>query len=234
MNRIHPLVIVAILLGLLACAARAVELPRTAQPDPRLDKKTLAADQATVDRAIAELKDLDPAKRELAAATLRRLVAKYPSHTVYLASDDGGRAVWQKKLGQVKLGMTKAEVLKIAPYFQDKGAAAGGSGGNFFESYRLDYQWSMTIVYTGFTGDFRDTSQAKVIELPELHENVEEIFVVPAPPIPAPGSPGMSRAKRRPKPITSLANRTVFGRPIGATARRLRSSTGTRGNCTDP
>ena len=173
MRRLHLLAAFSILLGLSACAASAADSPRTAQPDPRLDKKTLAADQATVDRAIAELKDLDSAKREQAAATLRRLVAKYPSHTVYLATDDGGRAAWQKKIARIKVGMTRAEVLKIAPHFH---AGVGGAfgGRNFFEFYTLDYHWKLNINYTGIIGKDDTTT---VLTPPVLIEQVMEVFM---------------------------------------------------------
>jgi hypothetical protein len=117
-------------------------------------------DEDEVATHIRALSDIDSEKRAAAARALRRIVARYPSGTVYLASKDGGEAAWRAKVDRVEPGMAKVEVLKLLPPFAKGSEGAGISeGDSHVVSYRLDCHWIVRITY-------RNTD--KVIARPEL------------------------------------------------------------------
>ncbi len=135
---------------------------------PKADKPD---DEAAVRSLIKALGDLNSESRAAAAEELRRIVAKYPSGTIYLASKDGGAAAWQEKVNLIKPGTTKAEVLKILPGFAEAPESVEiGSGDSHIVSYRLDYHWMVTIYY-------RNTD--KVIERPTLTRRALQVHVEP-------------------------------------------------------
>ncbi len=126
------------------------------------DTLSCAKDTQAVAGHIKALHDTNSKTRRVAADELRRIVAKYPSGTVYLASKDGGEAAWQKKVDQVNPGMAKADVLKILPSFADEQDGSEiGSGDSHYVVYRLDYHWLVRIIYR---------NPDKVIERPVLQK----------------------------------------------------------------
>lgn len=131
-------------------------------------------DDEAVQSHIDALGDIDSETRAAAAKALRRIIAKYPSGTVYLASKDGGEAAWQEKVKRIKVGMTKAQVLNILPEFE--GAASEmceiGSGDSHIVMYRLDYHWVVTIYYR---------NPDKVIERPTLTKRALHVNIEPPP-----------------------------------------------------
>ncbi len=132
----------------------------------------VSEDEAAVSTHIKALRSADGETRKVAAAALRRIVAKYPSGTTYLSSKDGGEAAWREKVDRVEPGMAKAEVLKLLPAFAE--APDGleiAEGDSHIVSYRLDYHWVVRISY-------RNTD--KVIERPVLRKSALRIH--PAPP----------------------------------------------------
>jgi hypothetical protein len=121
-----------------------------ASPDPPGGgaSKKRKDDEESVAAHLKALRSPDDKTRAAAAAALRRIVAKYPSGTIYLASKDGGEAAWREKVNRVTVGMTKAEVLKILPPFKDAPESAEhGSGDSHIVSYRLDHHWMVTVYY---------------------------------------------------------------------------------------
>jgi hypothetical protein len=131
----------------------------------------LPDDEAAIKEHIKALHAPNSQTRAGAAAELRRIVARYPSKTVYLATKDGGEAAWQEKVKQVKPGMTKAEVLKLLPAFAESPEQSEiGSGDSHIVTYRLDYHWVVRISY-------RNTD--KVIGGPVLMKRALRIFVEP-------------------------------------------------------
>jgi hypothetical protein len=128
-------------------------------------------DEAAVAACIKALSDAKSEMRKAAAADLRRIVAKYPSGTIYLTSKDGGEAIWREKVDLVTPGMSKTEVLKLLPRFPE--AADGievSSGDSHIVVYRLDYHWTVKISY-------RNTG--KVISRPVLHMRALKVEVTP-------------------------------------------------------
>jgi RNA polymerase sigma factor (sigma-70 family) len=150
----------------------AVAPPRAAQNNPPAvqEPDTLAKDEEAVAAHIKALHDADSETRATAAAALRRIVARYPSRTVYLASKDGGESVWQKKVDQVKPGMTKAEVQKILPPFPESDGFEHGSGDSHIVNYRIDYHWTVTVSYR---------NPDRVIERPTLTKRALPVPVTP-------------------------------------------------------
>jgi antitoxin component YwqK of YwqJK toxin-antitoxin module len=128
-------------------------------------------DEAAVKSHIKALGDINSETRAAAAAELRRLVAKYPSGTIDLASKDGGEAAWREKVSRIGAGMTKAEVLKILPEFAEAPETCEISSGNsHIVMYRLDYHWVVTIYYR---------NPDKVIEQPTLTKRALQVHVTP-------------------------------------------------------
>lgn len=131
----------------------------------------LKEDEAAVAECIKALRDAKSETRKTAAADLRKIVAKYPSGTIYLASKDGGEALWLDKINQVAMGMPKAEVLKLLPPFP---VAIDGftiaDGGSYIVSYRLDCHWSVNVTYR---------NNDKVIAPPVLQRRALKIEVSP-------------------------------------------------------
>jgi len=125
-------------------------------------------DASAVAAHIKALGDPDSETRAVAAAALRQIIAKYPSGTVYLSSKDGGEATWQKKLDQVKPGMTKKEVLKVLPEAIEGLELA--SGDSHLVTYRLDHHWMVTV-------DYRNPD--KVISTPVLKKFALQVDVAP-------------------------------------------------------
>ncbi len=128
-------------------------------------------DEAAVAAHIKALSAADNETRAAAAAALRRIVAKYPSKTVDLPSQDGGEATWQKKVDEVEAGMTKAEVLKRLPAFVESPEGGEiGSGDNHIVMYRLDYHWIVRIHYR---------NPDKVIKRPVLIKRALRVHAAP-------------------------------------------------------
>lgn len=128
-------------------------------------------DEAAVKAHIKALGDPSGVVRENAAKELRRIVAKYPSGTVYLRTKDGGEAAWQEKVNTIDVDMDKKEVLKVLPPFAEASEQVEiGSGQSHVVSYRLDYHWCVTVYY-------RNTN--KVIERPKLTKRALRIYVAP-------------------------------------------------------
>ena len=128
-------------------------------------------DETAVAAHIKALGAADSDTRTAAAAALRRIVAKYPSGTVYLPSKDGGEAAWQKKVDQVEPGMTKAEVLKLLPGFAAAPESFGiANGDSHIVTYRLDYHWTVRVNY-------RNTDL--VIDRPVLKKRALRVEVTP-------------------------------------------------------
>src|SRR5262249_14746160 len=69
-----------------------------ASPEPPDGSKKLKDDEEAVAAHLKALHSPDGRTRAAAAAALRRIVAKYPSGTIYLASKDGGEAAWREKV----------------------------------------------------------------------------------------------------------------------------------------
>jgi antitoxin component YwqK of YwqJK toxin-antitoxin module len=135
---------------------------------PNVDKPD---DEAAVAANIKALQSANSETRATAAAELQRIVAKYPSGTIYLAKKDGGEAVWREKVNRIDAGMTKAEVFKILPLFpEEPGISEHGSGDSHIVSYRLDYHWMVTIYYR---------NPDKVIERPTLTKRAMRVHVAP-------------------------------------------------------
>lgn len=131
----------------------------------------VSEDEDEVATQIKALSDTNSVKRASAAEVLRRIVARYQSGTVYLASKDGGEAAWRAKCDRVEPGMAKAEVLKLLPAFE--GSPDGleiASGDSHVVCYRLDYHWIVRISY-------RNTD--KVIERPVLMKSALRVHPVP-------------------------------------------------------
>jgi antitoxin component YwqK of YwqJK toxin-antitoxin module len=150
--------------GFRLSVAALLEAPKEEKPN----------DDAAVEAHIEALSDTNSETRAAAAEALRRIVAKYPSGTVHLASKDGGEAAWQEKVKRIDAGMTKAQVLKILPEFA--GAASEmceiGNGNSHIVSYRLDYHWVVKISYR---------NPDKVIERPRLTKRALQVNVAPPP-----------------------------------------------------
>ncbi len=158
-----------------AAAQPPASKPAPPKGEPTV-KGTTGVDKPNDEKAVAAhikaLHAADNETRAAAAAALRRIVAKYPSKTVYLPSKDGGEAAWQKKVEEVEAGMTKTEVLKILPGFAEASEGGGiADGDSHVVWYRLDYHWMVRISY-------RNTD--KVIERPVLIKSA--LRVHPAPP----------------------------------------------------
>jgi antitoxin component YwqK of YwqJK toxin-antitoxin module len=147
--------------GFRLSVAALLETPKEDKPD----------DEAAIATHIKALSDTNSETRAAAAEALRRILARYPSGTVYLASKDGGEADWQAKIDRVEPGMAKAEVLKLLPPFA-KGSEGGEicDGDSHIVSYRLDYHWMVRITY-------RNTD--KVIERPVLLKRALRVHLAP-------------------------------------------------------
>ncbi len=135
------------------------------------DHPAIANDEAAIASHIKALHDANSETRSDAATALRRIVAKYPSHTVYVRSKDGGAAAWQEKVDQIKPDMTKADVLKILPKIPE---ASDGlemwDGDSHVVRYRLDYHWTVTISYR---------NPDKVIDRPKLTQSAFKVYFAP-------------------------------------------------------
>jgi hypothetical protein len=121
------------------------------------------------------LKSPDSDTRAAAAAELRRIVAKYPSGTVYLSRpDDGGEAMWRAKLRLVREGMDRTEVLRILPSVEGPGAASGGvhDGGSYVTTWRLDEHWSAVATFY---------ESGELARFPRLHKGGRWVGVVHPP-----------------------------------------------------
>ncbi len=142
--------------------------PKKGVEKPKVDKPD---DEAAVKAHIKALRDPDSKTRADAAAELRRIVAKYPSDTVYLAKKDGGETAWREKVNWIEAGATKAEVLKILPEFAEAPERSElAEGDSHIVTYRLDYHWMVRIYYR---------NPDKVIERPTLMKHALRIFVPP-------------------------------------------------------
>jgi hypothetical protein len=128
-------------------------------------------DGAAIAVHIKALSDTNSEKRAAAAQALRRIVARYPSGTIYLSTKDGGEAAWQEKVNRVEPGMAKTEVLKLLPPFV-KGSENSGisEGDSHVVIYRLDYHWMVRIAYR---------NADKVIAPPELLKGALQVYVAP-------------------------------------------------------
>ena len=152
--------------GVLATGNR----PPASADKPKVDQPN---DEEAVKAHIKALHDTDRATRATAAAALRRIVAKYPSGTVYLSSQDGGAATWQAKVNRIKPGMTRAEVQRILPAFAEEPESMEiGSGDSHIVGYRLDYHWMVTITYR---------NPDRVIARPTLTKRTVRVNVPPSP-----------------------------------------------------
>jgi RNA polymerase sigma factor (sigma-70 family) len=151
---------------------RANTVPARQPPAaPAKPKEEKPDDEAAAAAHIKALRDPDGEKRAAAAEALRRIVAKYPSGTVYLTKKDGGEAAWQEQLDRVGPGMKKAEVLKILPPFAEAPESSEiGSGDSHIAMYRLDYHWVVTVRYR---------NPDKVIDRPTLARRALRIYVEP-------------------------------------------------------
>jgi antitoxin component YwqK of YwqJK toxin-antitoxin module len=120
---------------------------------------------------IQALADVNSETRSAAAKRLRKILAKYPSGTVYLASKDGREAYWQEKVNRIDVGMMKTDVLKVLPKFAEAPEEMEiGSGNSHIVAYRLDYHWMVTISYR---------NPDKVIERPTLTNRAYRVHVAP-------------------------------------------------------
>jgi hypothetical protein len=158
----------SLLVVLFAFTSAAVGAGTPGSQEPQAD---LRADEQAIQKHIKALGDIDSDARKAAAEELRKIVAKYPSGTIYLATKDGGEAAWREKVKQVKPGMSKADVLKLLPKFAE--ASEGGEiadGDSHTVIYRLDYHWTVRISY-------RNTN--KVIDKPELFRHAYRVHVAP-------------------------------------------------------
>lgn len=153
---------IILLIGLLA---------PTCWPGKALSADSLAEDEAAVTAHIKALHNKSGEVRATAAKALRSIVAKYPSGTSNIGSDDGGRAYWMEKVNQVQPSMTKAKVEKILPPFPESpDRMAVGSGQSHIVRYRLDQNWVVVIQYR---------NPDKVIERPSLKQRALVINVNP-------------------------------------------------------
>lgn len=109
---------------------------------------SISTDEAAIAVDIKSLRDPKSEVRAAAAESLRRIVAKYPSRSVYIRSKDAGEAFWTDKVNQVKPGMTRAQVLKIIPHFAEApGRMNMASGQRNWDCYQLDYHWDVKVLY---------------------------------------------------------------------------------------
>jgi antitoxin component YwqK of YwqJK toxin-antitoxin module len=129
--------------ALVVAAALLMGLTSNAAPlDP------LTKDEAAIAAHIKRLHDDKSDVRATAAEALRRIIASYPSRSVYISGRDGGEAYWTGKVNQIKPGMTKAEVQKIMPPFPIATDSMNmASGQRNWDMYRLDYEWTVRILY---------------------------------------------------------------------------------------
>ncbi len=131
----------------------------------------LAADEAAVAAHIASLKSPDSGTRAAAAAELRRLVAKYPSGTVYLSRPGDGGAAWRAKVRRIGLGTPRDESLKLLPPAPGHSGEGGlAEGQHTYASYRLDRHWWVRVCYH---------NDGHVVRRPELLRSTEVIDVRP-------------------------------------------------------
>lgn len=133
--------------------------------------QSLAADQTAILANIKLLSSENSRVRELSAAKIRRLVVRYSGRTTNLRAKDGSRSQWAKKVAMVKLGMAKEEVLRLLPLFKEAPERSEmGSGMTHSVTYRLDYDWMVTIHYQ---------NPGKVIKAPELIRRSFAVWVDP-------------------------------------------------------
>jgi hypothetical protein len=149
------------------------------KPKADPDKPALAADEAAIAEQIKTLGDSDSDKRAAAAEALRQIVARYPSGTVYLRTQDGGEAEWRKKIGTVRRGMSKTDVLKILPAFPAATEFLSiGVSNSHVDCYRLDDHWIVLVTYhNGLRPD--DESTAKLMTVPELKKSARDVRLAP-------------------------------------------------------
>ncbi|HEX4608538.1 MAG TPA: sigma factor-like helix-turn-helix DNA-binding protein, partial [Urbifossiella sp.] len=179
-----PLVLVSALVAV-AIGLGAVEQPgrgpaRVGEGRPKTEaagvekqKADPAADEAAVAAHIKALASPDSDTRAAAAAGLRRLVAKYPSGTVYLSRPDGGEAAWRAKLRLVREGMDREAVLKILPP-SDGSRADGGihDGGSYITTWQLDEHWTAMATFY---------ESGELARRPELLKGARRVYVAPPP-----------------------------------------------------
>lgn len=132
---------------------------------------SLSDDEAAIAIHIKKLHDEKSEVREAAAKALRLIIAKYPSGTSNIRSNDSGESYWAARVNQVTPGMTKAEVVKILPPLPESPDGMGiGSGQSHVVSYRVDSHWVVTIQYR---------NPDKVIKRPKLSKSQLLIYVAP-------------------------------------------------------
>ncbi len=110
----------------------------------------LPLDQRRLASALAELQGQDQTKRDRAAADIRAIVARYPSHTVNITEPDGGEARWKAALQVLKPGITEPELvalLALAPGSMHLRNINGRSPTGLLKRYRLDHHWVFDVDY---------------------------------------------------------------------------------------
>jgi hypothetical protein len=136
----------------------------------------VSVDEAALAKHIQMLESSALAVREAAAASIRTIVAKYPSGTVNIREADGGAARWQRKLEEVKSGMSEADALLIlAPLAVWSGSSSGRRGGSMTTNYQLDEHWSCSIMYR------TDDSKTRIV-VRAWNLGVRDRIVLPKPP----------------------------------------------------
>jgi hypothetical protein len=128
---------------------------------------SLSHDEAAIALNIKALHNVKSEVREAAAKALRRIIARYPSGTSNIRSNDSGEAYWMEKVSQVRVGMTRIEVGKILPALLKSAEDITPSGD---ASYRIDNDWMVMIPYR---------SSEKVISSPKLAKSELSVGVPP-------------------------------------------------------
>ncbi|MBI1831075.1 MAG: hypothetical protein HYR84_06465 [Planctomycetes bacterium] len=137
----------------------------------------ISKDEAAIAAHVKALRAEKSEVRAAAAESLRLLVAKYPSRTVYLRSKDGGEAYWTEKVNQVKPGMTRAQVLKILPPFPEAPDRMNmASGQRNSDTYRLDHHFGVWVLYDNAK---KDDNAEKVSHGPTLTRRTLRVNVEP-------------------------------------------------------
>jgi hypothetical protein len=129
---------------------------------------SLLEDEAAIAVNIKALHDGNSEVREAAAEVLRRIIAKYPSGTSNIRSMDSGEAYWMERVAQIRVGMTKAEVVKILPPLLESAGYEMSPNGEVI--YRVDNNWIVAIPYR---------NSDKVVSRAKLSKSELFVFVPP-------------------------------------------------------
>jgi hypothetical protein len=141
----------------------------------------VSADEAALAKHIKTLESPEVAAREAAAASIRAIVAKYPSGTVNIREADGGASRWKGKLAEVKPGISEAEALRILSPLDvlgefESGAVVPGREAPVI-TYQLDEHWAGSIMYLR-----TDPAKARIVMTVIDGVRVADRIVVPKPP----------------------------------------------------